>query len=114
MTPYLLLLLTKREIKYLERNQDKNITTNEFVFWSNSKQGVSVDDPTKCLKKIWSAIPEEDKFQLEKGTHITMHDIRRTVSTASAELGLEIKDISSILAHSKKNITQHLYNIIEI
>ena len=35
-----------------------------------------------------------------------MHDIRRTVSTASAELGLEIKDISSILAHSKKNITQ--------
>ena len=29
-----------------------------------------------------------------------MHDIRRTVSTASAELGLEIKDISSILAHS--------------
>ena len=35
-----------------------------------------------------------------------MHDIRRTVSTASAELGLEIKDISSILAHSKKHITQ--------
>ena len=102
----LLLVLTKRETKYLERSKDKKITPNEYVFWSNSKQGVPVNDPTKCLKKIWSAIPDKDKFELEKGNHITMHDIRRTVSTASAELGLEIKDISSILAHSKKNITQ--------
>ena len=31
-----------------------------------------------------------------------MHDIRRTFSTAAEEIGLEIKDISSILAHSKK------------
>ena len=106
MTPYLLLLLTKRESKYLERTKDKKILLNEFVFWSNSKQGVSVDDPAKCLKKIWSAIPDKDKFQLEKGSYITMHDIRRTVATASAELGLEIKDTSSILAHSKKTTTQ--------
>ena len=41
-----------------------------------------------------------------------MHDIRRTASTDSAKLGLEIKDISSILAHSKKNITQKIYPII--
>lgn len=106
MTPYLLLVLTQRETKYLERTKDKKITPNEYVFWSNSKQGVPVNDPTKCLKKIWAAIPDKDRFELEKGSHITMHDIRRTVSTASAELGLEIKDISSILAHSKKHITQ--------
>jgi integrase len=106
MTPYLLLVLTQRETKYLERSKDKKITSNEYVFWSNSKQGVPVNDPSKCLKKIWAAIPNKDRFELEKGNHITMHDIRRTVSTASAELGLEIKDISSILAHSKKHITQ--------
>ena len=106
MTPYLILVLTQREKKYLERSKDKKIIPNEYVFWSNSKQGVPVNDPTKCLKKIWAAIPDKDRFELEKGNHITMHDIRRTVSTASAELGLEIKDISSILAHSKKHITQ--------
>ena len=67
---------------------------------------MSVNDPTKCLKKIWSEIPDKNKFELEKGNNITMHDIRRTFSTAAEEIGLEIKDISSILAHSKKNITQ--------
>jgi hypothetical protein len=31
-----------------------------------------------------------------------MHDIKRTASTDSAKLGLEIKDIFLTLAHSRK------------
>jgi len=106
MTPYLMLLLTERERNSVENYKDGIYAPNDYVFWSTIKKGVSVDDPTKCLQRIWSEIPIQDRFELEKGTYITLHDIRRTVGTASAELGFGLEDTSSILAHKKKTVTQ--------
>ena len=106
MTPYLMLLLTERERNSVENYKDGKYAPNDYVFWSNIKKGVSVDDPTKCLQRIWSEIPIQDRFELEKGTYITLHDTRRTVTTASADQRFGLEDTSSILAHKKKTVTQ--------
>jgi integrase len=103
MTPYLLCLLNKRQNNPIE-NWKKEYAGNPYVFWSMRKKMVHCKDPKKTLKNIWEAV--ENKFKLQRGEYITSHDLRRTIATASDELGFKLQDVSSILAHKKKNVTQ--------
>jgi len=103
MTPYLLCLLKERQKNPIEKWK-KEYAGNPYVFWSMRKKMGHCTDPVKTLKNIWDAVG--DKFELERGEYITSHDLRRTLATACASNGMKLEDVSQVLAHRKKNVTQ--------
>jgi integrase len=70
-------------------------------YTSGVHAGKHISSPYKSLKKI-------------EGFNITVHDFRRTFSTALKELGIADSDISSLLNHSKKDVTEgYIFRSIE-
>lgn len=89
MTDFLYLLLKSRK-------NSKGVH-HDWVFPSHYKKGVHADkhisSPYKSLKKI-------------EGFNLTTHDFRRTFATATKELGMLDSDLSSLLNHAKKDVTE--------
>lgn len=82
---------------FLKSRQKEADAHKHWVFPSHFTNGVHagkhISSPYKSLKKI-------------EGFNITVHDFRRTFSTALKELGIADSDISSLLNHSKKGVTE--------
>ena len=82
---------------FLKSRQKETDAHKHWVFPSHFTNGVHagkhISSPYKSLKKI-------------EGFNITVHDFRRTFSTALKELGIADSDISSLLNHSKKGVTE--------
>jgi len=82
---------------FLKSRQKEADADNQWVFPSHftngEHAGKHISSPYKSLKKI-------------EGFNITVHDFRRTFSTALKELGIADSDISSLLNHSKKGVTE--------
>ena len=85
MTDFLFLLLTSRY-----EAKDKH---DKWVFPSHYKDGTHISNPYKALAKI-------DGFKLSP------HDFRRTFATATRELGIKNEDLSTLLNHSKRDVTE--------
>ncbi|MDA9044904.1 integrase family protein [Gammaproteobacteria bacterium] len=82
---------------FLKSRQKEADAHKRWVFPTHYTSGVHagkhISSPYKSLKKI-------------EGFNITVHDFRRTFSTALKELGIANSDISSLLNHSKKDVTE--------
>jgi len=82
---------------FLKSRQKEVDAHKRWVFPTHYTSGVHagkhISSPYKSLKKI-------------EGFNITVHDFRRTFSTALKELGIANSDISSLLNHSKKDVTE--------
>jgi len=85
MTDFLFLLLNKRLEAW-----DQHKT---WVFPSHYSDGTHIKNPYKSLSKI-------------KDFKLSPHDFRRTFATATRELGIKSEDLSTLLNHSKKNVTE--------
>ena len=85
MTDFLFLLLNKRLEAW-----DQHKT---WVFPSHYSDGTHITNPYKALSKI-------------KDFKLSPHDFRRTFATATRELGIKSEDLSTLLNHSKKNVTE--------
>ena len=103
-TPYV-----NRVLKY--RQENCKAQGNPYVFNSVRKQDISKQsyssDTRKVLQAIWKGIPEDDRPPLTKkgSSYIANHDLRRTFSTASGELGYSMEDTKSLLGHKKQDMT---------
>ena len=85
MTDFLFLLLNKRNEAW-----DKD---DKWVFPSHYKDGTHITNPYKSLAKI-------------EGFKLSPHDFRRTFATATRELGIKNEDLSTLLNHSKRDVTE--------
>ena len=85
MTDFLFLLLNKRNEAW-----DKD---DKWVFPSHYKDGAHITNPYKSLAKI-------------EGFKLSPHDFRRTFATATRELGIKNEDLSTLLNHSKRDVTE--------
>jgi len=85
MTDFLLLLLKYR---FNDWNKD-----SKWVFPSHYANGEHLTNPYKALARI-------------KGFDLSPHDFRRTFASATKELGIKNEDLSILLNHSKKNVTE--------
>ena len=85
MTDFLFLLLNTRFNAW-----DRN---DKWVFHSHYKDGGHITNPYKALKKV-------------EGFYITPHDFRRTFATATRELGIKKEDLSTLLNHSSRDVTE--------
>ena len=85
MTDLLYLLLNKRYEAWNKHNR--------WVFPSHYSNGTHITNPYKALAKI-------------KGFKLSPHDFRRTFATATRELGIKNEDLSTLLNHSKRDVTE--------
>ena len=85
MTDFLFLLLNTR---FKAWDRDK-----KWVFHSHYKDSGHITNPYKALKKV-------------EGFYITPHDFRRTFATATRELGIKKEDLSTLLNHSSRDVTE--------
>jgi len=85
MTDFLYLLLNKRSEAW-----DKH---EKWVFPSHYSEGTHITNPYKALAKI-------------EGFKLSPHDFRRTFATATRELGINNEDLSTLLNHSKRDVTE--------
>ena len=85
MTDFLYLLLNKRNEAW-----DKH---EKWVFPSHYSEGTHITNPYKALAKI-------------EGFKLSPHDFRRTFATATRELGINNEDLSTLLNHSKRDVTE--------
>jgi integrase len=101
MTPYTLRLMT-------HRRDNCKVTGNPYVFNARedfNHKKIHVTDSRSALERVWLAIPEQDRWELEKGNYISNHDLRRTFATATLELGFHMEDKSALLNHAKQGTT---------
>ena len=85
MTDLLYLLLNKRYEAWNKHNR--------WIFPSHYSNGTHITNPYKALAKI-------------KGFKLSPHDFRRTFATATRELGIKNEDLSTLLNHSKRDVTE--------
>ena len=85
MTDFLYLLLNKR-IEAWDKHE-------KWVFPSHYAKGTHIKNPYKSLGKI-------------NGFKLSPHDFRRTFATATRELGIRSEDLSTLLNHSKRDVTE--------
>ena len=85
-----MLLDSRRQLKGSDRH-------NRWVFPTHYTKGEHagkhISNPYKALKKI-------------EGFELSPHDLRRTFSTATRELGITKEDLSTLLNHSSRDVTE--------
>ena len=91
MTNFLYLLLRSRaNLEGIEKH-------HRWVFPSHYRQGIHADkhisNPYKSISKI-------------TGFELSPHDFRRTFSTATRELGITNEDLSTLLNHASRDVTE--------
>lgn len=70
----------------------------ECVF-PNPKTGLPISNPQKAA----------DRLVEESGIDFVLHDLRRTVATGMAKLGIDTKTIGRVLNHSEQGVTETVY-----
>src|SRR5262249_21367469 len=68
----------------------------------------------KATERVFAGLYHQRKDLLElstvRGTAYTWHDLRRTVATRLAALGVPEETISRVLNHAKRGVTATVYN----